>query len=327
MEGMKVIHMITLNVTSVPSGAINMQNIWKLLKKVAHTSLPIATRQSLLTIYKSFIRPHLDYGDVVYDQPHNETFCSKLESGQYNAALAITGTICGTSQTKLYVELGLESLKARCWFRRLCYFYECKSYWLPPYLFQLIPHESHSYSTNNSEDIPTHHCRTDSFNNSFFSSTIRKWNKLDLDFCKSPYSVIRQYLLKVIWPQPSATFNVCNFAGLRLLTRLRFGLSHLNDHRFNHNFQNYINPLRTCSLEVESTSHFFLHCLYYNDVRETLLNEFKSLYENILKLSGNKLFNLLLYGDSKFDPNKNTRLLNAAIKYVIDSERFTVPHV
>ena len=60
-------------------------------------------RQSLLTIYKSFVRPHLDYGDVVYDQPHNETLCSKLESVQYNAALAITGAIRGTSQTKLYV--------------------------------------------------------------------------------------------------------------------------------------------------------------------------------------------------------------------------------
>ena len=101
-------------------------------------------RQSLLTIYKSFIRPHLDYGDVVYDQPHNETFCSKLESVQYNAALAITGAIRGTSQTKLYVELGLESLNARCWLRRLCYFYKFKSYRLPPYLFQLIPYESHS---------------------------------------------------------------------------------------------------------------------------------------------------------------------------------------
>ena len=104
-------------------------------------------RQSLLTIYKSFIRPHLDYGDVVYDQRHNETFCSKLESGQYNAALAITGAICGTSQTKLYVELGLESLKARCWFRRLCYLYKFKSYGLSSYLFQLMPQESHSYNS------------------------------------------------------------------------------------------------------------------------------------------------------------------------------------
>ena len=121
-------------------------------------------RQSLLAIYKSFIRPHLDYGY----QPHNETFCRELESVQYNAALAITGAICGTSQTKLYVELGLESLKARRWFRRLCYFYKFKSYGFPPYFFQLIPQESYSYNTRNSEDIPTYHCRTDSFKNSLF---------------------------------------------------------------------------------------------------------------------------------------------------------------
>ena len=78
---------------------------------------------------------------------HNETFCSKLESVQFNAALAITGAIHGTSQTKLYVELGLESLKARRWFRRWCYFYKFESYGLPPYLFQLIPQKSHSYNT------------------------------------------------------------------------------------------------------------------------------------------------------------------------------------
>ena len=99
------------------------------------------------------------------------------------------------------------------------------------------------------------------------------------------------------------------------------------EHRFNHNFQNCINPLCTCSLEVESISHFSLHCLHYNDIRETLLNELKSIDENIFKLSGSKLISLLLYGDSKFDSNKNTRLLNAAIKYIIDLGRFTVPLV
>ena len=137
-----------------------------------------------------------------------------------------------------------------------------------------------------------------------FPWTIREWNKLDLDICKLTYSVFRQYLLKVIWPQPSANFNVCNVAGLRLLTRLRLVLSHLNEHRFNHSFQNCINPLFTCSLEVESTSHVYLHCLHYNNIRETLLNELKSVDENILKLSGNKLINLLLYDDSKLDSTK-----------------------
>ena len=79
------------------------------IKKLQKT-LP---RQALLSIYKSFIRPHLDYGDIIYDQPNNESFCQKLESYQYDAALAITGAIRGTSQTKIYNELGLESLLFR----------------------------------------------------------------------------------------------------------------------------------------------------------------------------------------------------------------------
>ena len=79
-------------------------------------------RNALLTIYKSFIRPHLDYGDIVFDQPTNDSFCKKLESAQYNAVLAITRAIKGTSQVKLYKELGLESLKLRRKLRRLCTF-------------------------------------------------------------------------------------------------------------------------------------------------------------------------------------------------------------
>ena len=66
-------------------------------------------RNSLLTIYKALIRPHLDYGDVVYDYPGNASFMQKLESVQYNASLAITGCFRGTSRDKLYSELGLES--------------------------------------------------------------------------------------------------------------------------------------------------------------------------------------------------------------------------
>ena len=75
---------------------------------------------ALLTIYRSFRRPHLDYGDVIYDQPENESFSSKIESVQYNASLAITGAIRGTSQEKLYQEFGLESVRSRRWLRCMC---------------------------------------------------------------------------------------------------------------------------------------------------------------------------------------------------------------
>ena len=63
----------------------------------------VLPRNSLITIYKSFIRPHLDYGAIIFNQQENESFCKKKkESVQYNAALAVTGAIQGTSREKLY---------------------------------------------------------------------------------------------------------------------------------------------------------------------------------------------------------------------------------
>ena len=67
---------------------ILLQEYWKLQT--------ILSRNSLLTIYKSFIRPILDYADVIYDHPANVSFSKKTESVQYNEALAITGTIKGS---------------------------------------------------------------------------------------------------------------------------------------------------------------------------------------------------------------------------------------
>ena len=82
----------------------------------------VLPRPSLITIYKAFIRPHLDYGDVIFDQAFNNSFHQRLESIQYNAALAITGAIRGTSMEKLYQELGFRSLQSRRWFRKLSLF-------------------------------------------------------------------------------------------------------------------------------------------------------------------------------------------------------------
>ena len=76
---------------------------------------------ALLTICKLFIRPHLDYGDIIYDKAFNESFHAKLESLQYNATLATTGSITGSSTEKLYEELGLESLKSRPWLRKMSF--------------------------------------------------------------------------------------------------------------------------------------------------------------------------------------------------------------
>ena len=66
-------------------------------------------RSSLLTINKTFVQPHLDYGDTIYEKAYNSSFYQKIESVQYNTCLAITGVIRGISREKLYNQLGIES--------------------------------------------------------------------------------------------------------------------------------------------------------------------------------------------------------------------------
>ena len=79
-------------------------------------------RPFLLQIYKSYVRPHLDYGDIIYDKAFIDYFQKKLESIQYKATLTKTRAIRGTSREKIYSELGLELLQDRHWCRKSCFF-------------------------------------------------------------------------------------------------------------------------------------------------------------------------------------------------------------
>ena len=125
-------------------------------------------RSTLITIYKAFVRPHLDYGDVLYDQAYNLPFRQKLESIQYNGCLAITGAIQGTSKEKLYQILGLESLQLRRWYRKLGMFYKIYKNKSPQYLFKLIPEKTHAYAIRKIENVPCFKIRHNFFKNSFF---------------------------------------------------------------------------------------------------------------------------------------------------------------
>ena len=75
--------------------------LWQKLQK----TLP---RPVLMAAYKVFVRPHLDYRDIIFDEAHNETFHQKLESIQYNACLPLSGATRGSPREKLDYELGLE---------------------------------------------------------------------------------------------------------------------------------------------------------------------------------------------------------------------------
>ena len=81
-----------------------------------------------------------------------------IESVQYNAALAITGSIHGTSLEKLYQELGFESLHDRRWFRKLCFYYKIRHNMCPLYLTELLPvMETRSRSLRSKLNVSNQH--------------------------------------------------------------------------------------------------------------------------------------------------------------------------
>ena len=127
-------------------------------------------REALITIYKAFVRPHLDYGDVLYDQVFKASFYEKLESIQYIACLALTGAIRVTSKEKIYQELG--------------------------------------------------------------------------------------NVLKFIRPSSNSIFDCHNPIGIKYITRIRLGLSHLREHKFKHSFQYTLNPICNCGNDVEFVIYF-----------------------------------------------------------------------
>ena len=87
-------------------------------------------------------------------------------------------------------------------------------------------------------------CRTEYFGKSFFPYTIKEWNNLIPKLRKSvSYEVFKNSLFKFIRPFPNSLFNAFDSLEIKLLTRLRLGLSHLREHKLKHNFQDTINPL------------------------------------------------------------------------------------
>ena len=84
----------------------------------------------------------------------------------------------------------------------------------------------------------------------------------------------------------------------------------------------YINPLCTCSLEIESLSHLFLHC-HFTNILLTLFSELQSVDANIAyKFSDNEIVVLLLYGSPKFDTDQNQKILSSQISFILKSQRF-----
>ena len=293
-----------------------------LLQKLSN----LLPRRALVTIYKAFVRPYIDYGDVLYGQAFNNSFHAKIESVQYNACLTITGAIWGTSREKIYQELGLESLQLRCWYRKLCLFYKVFKNEHPKYLFKLIPVRSIPYATRTVGNNPLIKTKHNFFKNYFFPSAIIKWNNLEPNLRNSKsISVFKEKILNFIGLSPIFLFDCHSPKGNELITRLRLGLSHLREHKVKHSFQDTINPVCNCGQDIESSTQFFLHYPFFSNERRTLLSTICSLDSKLLDCTDYDLTQTLLFGNTSQISSNNFKIINASIDYILSSKRFDEP--
>ena len=164
------------------------------------------------------------------------------------------------------------------------------------------------------------------FKNSYFSSTIIEWNKLDSDIRNSEtFNIFKSKILKFIRPTAISIFGCHNSIRVKLITRLRLGLSHLREHKFKHGFQDTLNPLCNCGKEVEITFHFLLSCPNYSDERLTLLSKIRNTNPNILENTNSQITELFLYGDKNFTASTNFVILSSTIEYILTVKRFDEP--
>ena len=102
-------------------------------------------------------------------------------------------------------------------------------------------------------------------------------------------------------------------------------MSHLREHKFKHNFQDCLNTIGSCGLDIESTSHFLLHCPSFNVERYTLLSTLNKIDCKLLELTKSSLSQTLLYDNTLFDKEINTLILNATIEYILSTGKFEEP--
>ena len=289
----------------------------------------------LEVIYKLYVRPHLDYGDVLYhveNPTKNEVFefsskynsLKKVEEVQYKAARIVTGAWKGTSMEKLYKNLGWESLNKRRIMRKLSILHETMINNHPKHLFKVLKNNLHPENSRlanqfNLKNIP---CKKARYPKEFLPSTICDWNNLDVNVKNSKTKpILKRKILNIIRPKKSPYFGLFAINEVRYLTMLRLGLSPLNSHKFNYNFQNSHEFCAVCEC-TETTEHYLLSCLSYRLSRATMLNAISPIINiNVSTLPRTRLVSILLYGKEDISFESNTLILKEVVKYIKKSKR------
>ena len=285
-------------------------------------------REILDTIYKTYIRPHFDYCDCIYDGHLTISDELRLERLQNRSARLVTNALQRTSTAKLRLELGWDTLKTRRKIHRLLLYEQIKSSTsnIPDYMRNMIPEtrqEDTGRVLRSSNLLTLPRFRTSIYQRSFIPQTSQNWNSLPnaIQLCTDRKQFKRGITALHSTPHPPLYYTLGTKLGNTLHTQLRLGMSRLNAHQYA--IQKITDPACACGHNQENTNHFILDCPLSTPARTHLFREtslhlkvdFKTL-TNIMKI------NILLFG-LKTTKASASLVSHEFQKYLQHTNRFT----
>ena len=120
-------------------------------------------------------------------------------------------------------------------------------------------------------------------------------------------------------------FSINDPVSVKQLTRFRLQFSHLNEHKFCHNFKDCVSLIWDCGTETETTRHLFLRCRFFGNEKQKLHDDVYPIDASIKNLNEESLIDILLYGSDRYNNSKNKQILFHIICYIQSTKRFERP--
>ena len=274
------------------------------------------TRKTLEIFYFNFIRPILEYGNILYAGGTQRDLI-KISNIEKEAKRICTGAMARCNLNLLNIECKWESIEDRRNLNVLIMLYRILHDDAPQSLIGILhniyrENTCMNYNLRHNENIKIPYCKTNYYKGSFFPYSIKLWNNLQIEQKLKPTLSVFKSTLKT----PNKTNKLFYYGDRKLSVihaKIRMGCSPLNSHM---SIIMHIkdNPSCICGANIESPAHYFLQCPLYAGPRISLL-------ENINRLT-NCNINIILFGDKNLTFKENKTIFKSVHNFIRDSRRF-----
>ena len=294
------------------------------LKMSILSSVRDLDRKTLAMMYKLLVRSIIDYCLPVYGPSLCKTQVAKLNKIQYRAARLAAQVPKCASASKLYQDLGWETIDARIKFLSLTLFQKIHTGATRPLTRACLPPKAVSETETRSGKTYLKYPYTDkviakTLKDSFFEKTTKQWENLPKD-TKRTWDIeeFKQLLANTLKPGKIKIYNYGSKFRNSIHTQLRIGRSQLNEHLFKIGISEIQGCL--CGNPNESTEHYLLDCFLYNKERQELFAYLKNtigvMCKNFDSYSRDELVLTLLKGEDhqNYDRYPYNKLLFRAVQ-------------